>query len=58
MFVNVRKCQLQSKNLEKLMFVSKNWPNDSKAGSKGSCNLVKFVEMNVNLEKKLQFLEK
>jgi len=55
MFVNVRKCQLQSKNLEKLMFVSKNWPNDSKAGSKGSCNLVKFVEMNVNLEKKLQF---
>jgi hypothetical protein len=48
---NVRKCQLQSKSLEKLMFVSKNRPNDSKAGCKGSSNLVKFVETNVNLEK-------
>jgi len=51
---NVRKCQLLSKNLEKLMFVNKNCLNDSKASCKGSSNLVKFVETNLNLEKKLK----
>jgi hypothetical protein len=34
------------------MFASKNCPNDSKAGCKGSSSLVKFVETNVNFEKK------
>ncbi len=55
---NVRKYQLQSKNLDKLMFANKNCRNDSKAGCRGSSNLVKFVEMNVNLEKQLKFFEK
>jgi hypothetical protein len=27
---NLKKCHLQSKNLEKLVFVNKNWLNDSK----------------------------
>ncbi len=27
---NLRKCCLQSKNLDKLIFVNKNWPNDPK----------------------------
>jgi len=29
---NFRRCHLQSENLEKLIFVNKNWPNDLKIG--------------------------
>jgi hypothetical protein len=45
------------KNLEKLFFVSKNWPNDAKVGCKSSSDLVKFIEMDEQLKEKLQEFE-
>ncbi len=35
---NLRKCHLQSKNLEKLIFVNKNWSNDARVGCKAPNN--------------------
>jgi hypothetical protein len=34
------------KNLEKLIFISKNWPNEAKVGRKSSSDLVKFIKMD------------
>ncbi len=42
---------------EKLVFVSKNWPSDAKVGCKSSSDLIKFIEMDEQLEKKLQEFE-
>jgi hemerythrin-like domain-containing protein len=38
-FTNLRKSHLQIENLEKFIFVNKNWPNDPKIGCKSSSNL-------------------
>jgi hypothetical protein len=46
---------LQSKNLEKLIFVNKNWLNDVKIGCIYCNDLVKFIEMD---EQSKQHLEK
>jgi hypothetical protein len=54
---NLRKCLLQSKNLNKLNFVNKNWPNDARVGCKSPSDLLKFIEMDEQLEKKLQEFE-
>jgi hypothetical protein len=35
---NFRRCHLQTENLEKLIFVNKNWPNDPKIGCKSHLN--------------------
>ncbi len=53
-FTNLRRYHLQTENLEKLIFVSKNWPNDAKFGCKSSSDLVKFIVMDEQLEKELQ----
>jgi hypothetical protein len=39
---------------EKKKNVSKAWPNDSRVDCKAPFNLVRFIEMNVKLEKKLE----
>ncbi len=44
---NLRRCCLQSKFLEKLMFVNKNWLNDQRVDCKSSFNSINFIEMNV-----------
>jgi hypothetical protein len=54
---NLRRYHLQSKNLDKLIFVSKNWPNDLRIGCKIPSNLVDFIESDLNLEKKLEEFE-
>jgi hypothetical protein len=51
-FTNIKRCRLQFKNLKKLFFVSKNWPND--ANCKSSNDLVEFIEMDEQLEEKFQ----
>ncbi len=56
-FTNLRRCRLQSKNLEKLNFVSKNWFNDARVGCKSPSDLVEFIEMDEQLEKELQEFE-
>jgi len=40
---NIRKCNLQSENLENLIFVSKNWPSDPRNGCKPPFNLVELI---------------
>jgi len=52
-----KKCRLQSKHLEKLIFVNKNWPNDPKISCKSPSSLVDLIETNVDLEE-LEELEK
>ncbi len=37
-------------NLEKIFFVNKNWPNDLRIGCKPFYNLVKLIEVDVELE--------
>jgi hypothetical protein len=37
---NLRRCDLQLNNLERLIFMSKNWPNDPRFDFKPPSNLV------------------
>ncbi len=41
---SLRKCCLQSENLDKLIFVSKNWANDPRIGCKSPSSLTNFIE--------------
>jgi hypothetical protein len=43
-FTNLKKCHLQIENLEKLIFVQKIWPNDSRIRCKFPSNLLEFLE--------------
>ncbi len=47
---SLQRCCLQSNFLDKLIFVSKRWPNDSKIGYKPPSSLVDFIESNFRLE--------
>jgi hypothetical protein len=51
---DLKRCHLQSKNLEKLIFVSKNWPKDSKGSCKEAFSLVEFIEKEKDFEDKLE----
>jgi hypothetical protein len=46
---NLKRCCLQSQNLEKLIFLNKNWLNDPRINFKSSFNLINFIEMNVGV---------
>jgi hypothetical protein len=48
---------LQTENLEKLIFVNKNWPNDPRIGCKSPSNLVEFLEKDVDLKEELKKFE-
>jgi len=52
--INFRRCHLQIENLEKLIFVNKNWPNDHKIRCKSPCNLLEFLENDINLEEEFE----
>jgi hypothetical protein len=54
---NLRRCRWQTKNLEKLTFVNKNWPNDLKIGCKSPSNIVEFLERDVDLEEEFEEFE-
>jgi len=41
---NLKRCCLQFKNFEKLIFVTKNWPNDVKVGCKAPFTLVESID--------------
>ncbi len=43
--------------MEKLILLNKNWPNDVRVGCKSANELVEFIEMNEQLEEKLQEFE-
>ncbi len=42
-FTSLRRCHLQLEILNKLIFESKNWPNDSRIGCKSPSSLVDFI---------------
>jgi hypothetical protein len=52
-FTNIKKCHLQS-NLEKIIFVNRNWPSNPKVGCKSLFNLVELIENDLGLEKKIK----
>jgi hypothetical protein len=56
-FTNIRRYHLQSENMGKLIFVSKNWPNDTRASCKSPNDLVEFIEMDEQLKEELQEFE-
>jgi Holliday junction resolvase len=56
-YSNLKRCHLQTENLEKLIFVNKNWPNDLRIGCKSPSNLLKFLERDVNLKKEFKKFE-
>jgi hypothetical protein len=41
-FTSFRRFHLQSKNLDKVIFVNENWPNDLRIGCKAPSNLVEL----------------
>ncbi len=43
---NLRRCCLQIENLEKLIYVNKNWANDLRIRCKSPSNLLEFLEMD------------
>jgi len=43
---------------KKLIFMSKNWPNDCKVGCKSPFNLLKFIGIDANLEEELEQFER
>jgi hypothetical protein len=53
----LKKCHLQLKNLKRLIFVNKNWSNDSRIDCKPPSNLVELIEKNLNFEEELQKIE-
>jgi hypothetical protein len=56
-FTNLKRCHLQTKNLEKLIFFNKNWLNDFRIGCKSPSNLVEFLEKDVDLKEELEEFE-
>jgi hypothetical protein len=55
---SLRICHLQLEKLDKLIFVSKNWPNDRRIGCKSPSSLADFIESNINLEEKFEDFER
>jgi hypothetical protein len=56
-FIDLRRCHLQTENLEKLIFVNKNWSNEPRIGCKSPSNLVEFLEKDVVLKEELKEFE-
>ncbi len=57
-FIKLRRCHLQLDNLKKLIFVSKNQPNDLIVSCKFCSSLIEFIGKDVNLEEELGQFEK
>ncbi len=55
--INLRRCRLQIENLEKFIFVNKNWPNDFRMRCKSPFNLLKFLERDIDLKEELEKIE-
>jgi len=52
--ISFRKFHLQSENLDKLIFVNKNWPNDLSIRCKFPSSLVDIIETNANLKEEFE----
>jgi len=56
-FTNLRRCCLQLKNLENLIFVSKNWLSDPRNGYKPPSNLIELIQIDLGFEEELEEFE-
>jgi len=56
-FTNLKRCRLLSDNLNKIIFVSKNWPNDPRVGCNSPFGLIELIEADVTLEEELEQYE-
>ncbi len=55
---NIRRQHLQLNNLEKLIFMNKNWSSDRRVDWKSLCNLVEAIEKDLNLKEELKEFER
>ncbi len=55
--INLRRCHLLSDNLEKIIFVSKNWPSDPEVGCSSPSSLIQLIGANLALEGELEQYE-
>jgi hypothetical protein len=53
---NMSRCKLQCNNLEKLIFVKQNWPNDFRLNYNSRNNSIKLIE-TLQLKEKLKGFE-
>jgi hypothetical protein len=51
---SLRRSHLQSKNLNKLIFVNKKWPTDPRIGFKSPSSFVDLIWTGLNLEKEFE----
>jgi hypothetical protein len=51
------RCHLQLDNLNKLIFMNKDWLNDFRIGCKPPFNSIEWIEIDVELEEELEKLE-
>ncbi len=54
---SLRRHQLQFENLDKLNFVSQNWPNDPKVGCNMPSTLVEFIKKDEIVKEELEEFE-
>jgi hypothetical protein len=52
---NLKNCHLQLENLENLISVSKNWPNDVRVGCKALSGLLELIDCEIDLQKLDEF---
>ncbi len=52
--ISFKRCCLQSKTLDKLIFVNKNGPNDLKIDYRSPFKLVEIIETDVNLKEEFE----
>ncbi len=57
MLNNLWRCQIQTDNLEKLIFANKKCPSDRKAGCKSAFSLIEFIEIDGSLWEELEEFE-
>jgi hypothetical protein len=56
-FTNLRRCRLQSNILDKIIFVSKIWPNDPRVGCSSPFSLIELIEADFALKEGLKQYE-
>jgi hypothetical protein len=49
-FTNLKKCCLQLNNLDKIIYVRKNWLSDPRVGCNSPCSLIELIEVDVALK--------
>ncbi len=56
-FTNLKRCPLQSNNLNKFIFYNKNWPSETRVGCNSPFNLRELIENDVAFKEELKQYE-